>query len=440
MPLKRWRWRLVALAGTFLLPTLALAEPLAFVGARIYPVSAPPISAGVLLVEKGRIRALGPMDRVPIPAEALRFDLNGKVIVPGLVDTHSHIGDVIGGDTSRTLHPEVRALDSVNIHSESLERARAGGITTVQILPGSGLLLSGQSIYLKLRTNLRSVEEGLLCQGQPPVCGGMKLANGTNPLRRGQKGFPETRSRAAADVRNLFVRALDYRERRARGGDQAPGRDLGLEAMLEILDRRRIVHFHSHRADDILTAMRLAREFGFRLVLHHASEGYRVAREIARDQVPVSVNVVDSPGGKHENAGRRLENLAALAAVGVDVAVHTDDAVTDSRFFLRSAALAIRGGLSPERALEALTLAGARMLGLDNRVGSLEPGKDADFVVLSGEPFSIWTLVEETWVEGRRTFSRNDPAQRRFQVGGISQEDSPPGHAGDHPGCSDPHN
>jgi imidazolonepropionase-like amidohydrolase len=195
------------------------------------------------------------------------------------------------------------------------------------------------------------------------------------------------------------------------------------------------VHFHSHRADDLLSALRLAREFGLRLVLHHASEGYLVASEIAQQKVPVSANVVDSPGGKHENSERRLENLAILAAAGVDVAVHTDDPITDSRFFLRSAALAIRGGLPFDRALEAITLAGARMLGLDHRIGSLEPGKDADFIVLSGEPFSIWTLVEETWVEGRRAFSRNDPEQRRFQVGGRSEEDSPSGMGGEHPGC-----
>lgn len=430
--------------GTLALAGLAVAasggaEVLAFSRARIHPVVGPPIDDGVLLVRDGAILAVGPASAVAIPEGARRFDLSGKIVIPGLVDTHSHIGEVAGGDRSGALHPEVRALDSVDVRSESIERARAGGITAVQVLPGSGHLLSGQSVYLKLRAGLRTVEQGLLCQGEPPICGGMKLANGTNPQRERQKGFPETRARAAADVRQWFLKAMDLRDRRARGGERAPGRDLAVEALVEILEGRRIVHFHSHRADDILSVLRLAREFDFRPVLHHASEGYLVAREIAQARVPVSVNVVDSPGGKHENSGRRLENLAILARAGVDVAVHTDDSVTDSRFFLRSAALAVRGGLAPERALEALTLAGARMLGLESRLGSLEPGKDADFVVLSGEPFSIWTLVEETWVEGRRVFARSDPDQRRFQVGGPSLEDASPGAlAGDHPGCAEP--
>src|SRR5207248_3270284 len=185
-----------------------------------------------------------------------------------------------------------------------------------------------------------------------------------------------------------------------------PERDIGLEPLVEVLERRRTVHFHSHRADDLMTAVRLAREFGFELVLQHATEGYRVADELARLNVPVSLTLVDSPGGKLEVAGLLEENAAVLDRAGVKVAINTDDSITESRFFLRTGAIAVRGGMSEDAALRALTLHGARMLHLDHRLGSLEKGKDADFVVLSGAPFSVYTKVLETYIDGVRVFER----------------------------------
>src|SRR5207248_6095854 len=157
----------------------------------------------------------------------------------------------------------------------------------------------------------------------------------------------------------------------------------------EVLERKRTVHFHTHRADDLMTALRLAKEFDFEIVLHHATEGYRVARELAARKVPVSLTLVDSPGGKLEAAGLIEENAAILERAVVPVAVNTDDAITESRFFLRTGALAVRGGMSEGSALKALTVNGARVLHLEDRVGSLAKGKDADFVVLSGPPFSV---------------------------------------------------
>jgi imidazolonepropionase-like amidohydrolase len=179
------------------------------------------------------------------------------------------------------------------------------------------------------------------------------------------------------------------------------------------------VHFHTHRADDILTAMRLAEEFGFRIVLHHVTEAHRVADRIAAAKVPASIIALDAPGGKLEAENFSNVNGAALEKAGAPVvAFHTDDGITDSRFFLRSGAMGVRAGMSRERALEALTLAGARMLDLQDRVGSLERGKDADFIVLSGDPFSVYTRVEQTWVEGAKLFDRADPEQRKLAVGG----------------------
>jgi imidazolonepropionase-like amidohydrolase len=391
-----------------------------FRGATIYPVSGPPIENGVLVIHQGKIVAVGPANRVSIPRGAVELDVRGKVIIPGLVDTHSHIGGGDGGDRSATLHPEVRILDAIDPQHDTFWKARAGGITTMNIMPGSGHLMSGQTVYVKPRM-ARTIQEMLFCQDPlREVCGGMKMANGTNSL--GNPPSPGTRAKSAALVRQLFLKAVEYREKiRQAQGDPAkmPARDLQMEALVEILEGKRIVHFHTHRHDDILTAIRLGQEFGFRPVLHHVSEAWKVADEIARARVPCSIIVLDSPGGKHEAVDIRWENGAALEKAGVDVAFHTDDGITDSRLFLRSAALGVRAGMSRQKALEALTLAGARMLGLENRIGSLDPGKDADFVVLSGDPFSVYTHVEQTWIDGRKVFDRANPEHRKYATGGY---------------------
>ena len=397
----------------------ARAETLVFRGARVLPVAGPAIDNGVLVVESGKLVAVGAEGSVSVPSGATVRDLAGKVVIPGLVDVHSHIADVAGGDSSAALHPEVRVLDSVDVRAASVGKARAGGITTVNVMPGSGHLMSGQTAYLKLRAEGDTVEDWLICVDQErKICGGMKMANGTNP-QRAAGPFPKTRGKSAAMVRALFAKATEHRDQVAKaGGDAAklPARDLGLEALGEVLDGRRIVHHHTHRADDVVTVLRLSKELGFQVVLHHVSEGYLVADAIAAAGVGCAVNVVDAPGGKLENSERRIDVLNTLDRAGIAIAVQTDDSVTDSRFLLRSAALAVRGGLSEEKALAAVTLNGARMLGLERRVGSLEPGKDADFVVLSGAPFSAWTQVEETWIEGKRVFDRAGES-RKYQVG-----------------------
>lgn len=414
-----------ALAAALLLaaPPLAAQErPLALRGATVLPISSAPIENGVLVVHRGEIVAVGgPETRIPRDAEVR--DVPGRVILPGLVDTHSHIGGGDGGDRSAAMHPSVRILDAIDARDDGIQRAQAGGVTTVNVMPGSGHLLSGQTAYLKLR-DAGTIEELLFCDDPlRDVCGGMKMANGTNP--QGEPPFPGTRARAAAMVRERLLEAREYREKiREAGGDPADvhPRDLELEALAQVLDGRRTVHFHTHRADDILTVLRLREEFGFRVVLHHVSEGWRVADRIAEADVPASIIVIDAPGGKLEARNLALDTGAELERVGVDVALHTDDAITDSRWFLRSAGLAVRAGMSREKALEAVTLAGARMMGLDDRVGSLQRGKDADFVILDGDPLSVRTHVLETWVEGERVFDRADEDDRRWAVGGWNAD------------------
>lgn len=407
-----------------LLAAVAVAQdrPLVLRGGTVHPVSAPAITSGVVVAHHGKIVAVGRDGEVAIPPDAEVRNLAGKVVLPGLVDTHSHLGRVAGGDQSAPLQPEVRALDAIDVRDQGFRKAWAGGITTVNVMPGSGLLMSGQTAYLKLRGgDAARVEDWLFCRDPlREVCGGMKMANGTNPMKE-KPPHPGTRGRSAALVRALYTKAREHAAKRERAdgdAEKTPDRDLGLEALAEVLDGRRIVHHHTHRHDDILTVLRYAEELGFRPVLHHVSDGWKVAAEIARAGTPASIIVIDAPGGKQEATDLRLDTGAVLEKAGVLVAYHTDDAITDSRFFLRSAALGVRGGMSRDGALAALTLNGAKMLGLADRVGSLAPGKDADFVVLSGDPFSIYTHVEETWVEGRKVFDRAEPAQREWATGG----------------------
>jgi imidazolonepropionase-like amidohydrolase len=412
-----WRFCLMISVSAILQPALSQNQSHVFRAAMIYPISGDPIENGALLVQNGIITAVGKTDGIAAPVGAVEHDLTDKVIMPGLVDTHSHIGRVDGGDRSATLHPEVRVLDAVDFRHNSLQRARAGGVTTVNIMPGSGHLMSGQTIYLKLRIG-NKIEDLLYCDDPlNGICGGMKMANGTNSLR--DKPFSGTRAKSAAMVRQLYIKAQEYQKKLADTSDpeKLPERDLEMEALVQVLEGKRVVHHHTHRHDDIMTVLRLSREFGFRVVIQHGSEAWKVADELAAAGAPASIIMIDSPGGKLEAVDLSYATGAILEKAGVDVAFHTDDGITDSRLFLRSAAFGVRGGMSRSKALESLTLAPARMLDLADRIGSLEAGKDADFIVLSGDPLSVYTHIEQTWVEGALLFDRNNPENRKYAVG-----------------------
>jgi imidazolonepropionase-like amidohydrolase len=405
-------------------PAVAQEQPIAFIGARVIPVAGPELPNGTVVIHQGKVMAVGASGSVAIPDGAERRDVTGLVLMPGLVDSHSHVGGVAGADGTSPIQGEVRAMDAIDVRAASIDKARAGGITTVNVMPGSGHLMSGQTAYLKLRDG-RTIDDLLLCtEGAAPICGGMKMANGTNSQRAAP--FPGTRGKSAALVREVFVKAQEYRAKvKAAGSDASklPPRDLELEAIGEVLDGRRVVHHHTHRHDDILTVLRLREEFGFRLVLHHISEGWKVADEIAAAGVASSVIVIDAPGGKLEAVDLSFETGKAVDEAGGLVGFHTDDGITDSRFFLRSAALAVRAGMDRQKAIEAVTIANARMLDLEERVGTLAVGKDADLIVLSGDPFSVRTLVLETWVEGARLFDRSRPDDRLIAEGGWGAGD-----------------
>ncbi len=406
---------------SFCCPLFGQEKPTAFINAKIIPIVGDPFEQGILLIQNGKILSVGDARTIKLSSDVQIIDLNGKIIMPGLVDSHSHIGEPAGADGSAPIQPDVRILDSLNPRASSIQRAQSGGITTVNVMPGSGHLDSGQTLYLKLRDGAITVEDLLIYDKDGKYMGGIKFANGTNPMR-GTGGFPGTRAKSAALVREQFIKAQEYRKKvLAAKGDatKMPTRDLGMEALVEALDGKRMIHFHTHRHDDIETVLRLKQEFGFRVVLHHVSEGWKVADEIAKANVPASIILIDSPGGKLETTDITYKNGAILEKAGVLVGFHTDDYITDSRLFLREAALSVRAGMSREKALYAMTMAGAIMLDLRDRVGSLEKGKDADFIILSGDPLSVYTHVEQTFVEGKSVFNRSNPLDYLTAVGGF---------------------
>jgi imidazolonepropionase-like amidohydrolase len=407
-------------------PLVAAGPVTAFQNATIYTVIGEPIVGGTLLVADGKVVAVG--KNIAIPQGATVVDVKGAVIIPGIVDTHSHVGifgkpsvaaHADGNEMSGPVQSAIRAIDAIDPNDPGIRMALAGGITTANVMPGSGNVIGGQTLYVKFRGN--TVEQMRILGKRDDgveVLGGLKMANGENPKGYGKRGqAPFTRMKVAALQREQFLKAKEYQAKMK--SDKKPDRDLGLESLVEVLEKTRTVHFHSHRADDLMTAVRIAEEFGFELVLQHCTEGYRVADELAKRKIPCSLTLVDSPGGKAEVIGLLEENAAILDKAGVPVSINTDDYITESRFILGTGAIAVRGGMSEAAALKALTINPANVMHLAHRVGSLEVGKDADFVILDGPAFSTYTKVLQTWIEGTKVFDAADAKDRTYRDGGL---------------------
>jgi imidazolonepropionase-like amidohydrolase len=397
------------------LDTTARRGRLAIVGGRVIPVAGAPVEDGVVLVNDGRIEAVGRDVRVPDGAE--RVDAAGKVVLPGLVDAHTHLGvheeaeGWAGQDTNEMtdpVTPQIRALDAINPGDLGFADAMAGGVLTVNVNPGSGNPIGGQAAAV--RSAGRTVDDMVL---RAPS--GLKSALGENPKRvyGDRKQLPSTRLGTAAVIRDALVKARNYLDKLDRGDDPPPERDLRWEALGLVLSGDIPWRQHCHRADDIATALRLADEFGYRLVIDHGTEAVPLADRLAERGVPVLIGPLLTSRSKVELRNRSLTNPGRLAAAGVELGIITDHPVVPIHLLHVQAALAVREGLDPAAALRAVTLTPARVLGLDDRLGSLEPGKHATLCVWSGDPLDARSRVEAAWIEGRQVFG-SDPDNPPF--------------------------
>jgi imidazolonepropionase-like amidohydrolase len=384
---------------------------LAIVGGQVIPIEGTPFRDGVVLVEDGAIRALGTDVRVPDGVELV--DATGKVVLPGLVDAHTHLGvheeaeGWAGEDTNEMtdpVTPHVRALDGINPADLGFADAVAGGVLTVNVNPGSGNPIGGQTVALRCAG--ATVDEMVL---RGPS--GVKSALGENPKRvyGDRKEFPSTRLGTAAAIRDAFVKTGNYLAKRDRGDGEPVDRDLRWETLAMVLRREIPWRQHCHRADDIATALRLADEFGYRLVIDHGTEAAPLADRIAARGVPVLIGPLLTSRSKVELRNRSLANPGRLAAAGVELGIITDHPVVPIQLLHVQAALAVKEGLDPAAALRAVTLVPARVMGVDDRVGSLLAGKAATLCVWSGDPLDVRSRVEAAWIEGRRVLGPDAP-------------------------------
>lgn len=386
----------------------------AITGGRVVPVEGEPVEGGTVLIVDGRIAAVGADVDVPDDAEVV--DATGSWVLPGFVEAHAHLGvheeaeGWAGQDTNEMTDPNgarMRALDAINPADEGFRDAVAGGVTTAVVKPGSGNPIGGQTVALKCWG--RMVDEMLLRQ---PVS--VKSALGENPKRvyGDQKKLPSTRQGVAAVIRDAMVRAQDYRVRRDRAAANGEpfDRDPTSEVLVRVLDGELPWSQHSHRADDIATAMRLAEEFGYRLILNHGTEAHLLADVIAERGIPVVIGPLFTTRSKVELRQRHLRNPGLLARAGVRIAITTDHPVVPINFLVHQASLAVKEGLDRDEALRALTINPATIMGLDDRVGSLVPGKDGDVVVWSGDPLDVFSRALRVFVDGRQVYTWDDEA------------------------------
>ncbi len=378
---------------------------IAITGGRIVTASGPEIADGVVLIDGGKIVAVGRDVQAPTGAEVI--DARGKVITPGLIDAHTHLGldeqgvGVAGDDGNESVDPitpHLRALDGINLEDIAFDDARQAGVTASEVKPGSGNVIGGQCVVIKHRGLI--VDHAAL---RSPSA--IKAAMGENPKNtyRHQKKSPSTRMATAALFREIFFKAQTYLEKHRN--EQEAGhpfdRDLKLEAIGLVLDRQIPMRIHAHRADDIMTALRLRDEFGFEMSVEHCTEGHKIADELARRGVPAVVGPSMSGRYKVELRDKTFTTPAVLAAAGVKVAITTDHPVVPIHQLMTAAILAIKHGLSADLALKALTLHPAEILGVADRIGSLDVGKDAYLVNWSGDPFDLHSRVEITMIDGQ---------------------------------------
>ena len=363
-----------------------------------------PFSGGIR-IEGGKIAAIG--ESVDAPEDARVVDASGLRIYPGLVEAHGHIGldgwavGYEGKDYNEyndPVTPQLRAIDGINPFDESLRDAVRGGVTTLCTGPGSSNVLGGT--FACFKPVGRCIDD--MCLKREAA---MKCAFGENPKRCYREKGISSRMSTAAKLRETLFRAREYMEKLDAAGDDVskrPAFDLKLHALLPVLRREIPLKAHAHQANDILTAIRVAREFNLRLTLEHVTEGALIMDELVKANVPLAIGPTDGQPSKIELQHKSWQTPVLLNAAGCRVSIITDSPVTLQSHLRLCAGMAIANGMPEADALRAVTLNPARHIGVEDRVGSLEPGKDADLVLTDGSLFDLQTRIVETWIDGKR--------------------------------------
>ncbi len=376
----------------------------------VHTMDGPIIENGFVAVSGNKIARVGPMEDCPRDWEGETFDAQGGHICPGFIDAHCHLGmfgDALGfesddgNEETDPCTPQLRAIDAINPLDRCFSEARAAGVTTVLTGPGSANPVSGQ--FAALKTDGRWVDAMVV---RAPAA--MKLALGENPKQvyHDRDETPVTRMATAAIIRENLRKAVEYGEKldkATRDEDtDPPDYDAKLEALLPVVRGELPVHIHAHRADDIATGVRIAKEFGLRCVIVHGTEGHLIPDLLAQAHIPVITGPALGDRSKPELANMKLENPAILWKAGVRFAICTDHPEVPIQYLPLCAALAVKGGLDPEEALAAITVTAARIAGLDGALGSLAPGREADIVVTDRHPLELLGQVRAVFMGGRR--------------------------------------
>ena len=386
--------------------------------ATVWTMTGPPIAGGSVLVREGKIAAVGRDIALRDTQDLQRIDAAGGWVLPGLVEAHCHIGiseERVGGvgddcnELVTPLTPSLRAVDAVNPMDSAFHNALAAGITTVMTGPGSANVVGGQ--FVALKTHGRNIAEMVLRQSAA-----LKVAFGENPKSNygGKGSAPATRMAIAAMLREALNKARDYlnEKQAAQKAGRSFKMDYQQEAYLPVLRGEIPLKAHVHRADDILTAIRIAKEFGLKMTLDHCTEGHLIAREVAASGFPAIVGPSLASRSKVEVENLDFKTAGVLRKVGVEVAICSDHPVTLIQYLPIYAGLAAREGLGQAGALRAITAGAARILGVDHRVGTLQAGKDADIAIFSGNPLETATCTLYTLVNGQVVYDRARDGER----------------------------
>ena len=392
----------------------ALDVMLAITNGKVMTITNGTIDEGVVLIDGGKIKAVG--RDVPIPEGAEVLDAKGKLITPGLIDSHSHLAvfgepsvwaNADGNEVTDPITPQLRGIDALNPRDPAIHDVVTGGVTTVYTGPGSANLIGGTGFAMKLRG--RTVDEMVI-----PGTEAMKMALGENPKRvygEGQKRAPRTRMGNAAVLREALVKAQNYMTKMEKAKEKTdengapPERDLKMEALGRVLRREIKARIHAHRADDIMTAIRIAEEFNLDYVIEHCTEGYKIADILAAKKVRATVGPLLMSRSKMELLDVSLANPGILAKAGVTVAIQCDTS-SNTRWLACHTGIAVREGMPEDLAIRAITIIPAEILGIADRVGSIEVGKDADVVVWNGHPFNTLSVAEKVFIEGELVYER----------------------------------